>query len=351
MIINKTKTCELEGNPVYSFKINNEKGLEIVLISYGATLQSVKQADRNGKMEEITLGFDSPLEYYENRVYFGATIGRYGNRIAKGKFLLNSKEYTLAQNNGPNHLHGGFEGFNRKIWDAFPFEHHNSAGVLFKLTSPDGEEGYPGTLEVEMKYTITVDNEIIFEYKGETDQDTVINLTNHAFWNLGGAGTTIDDQEFRSPAEGYIPVDSTLIPLGNIIPVENTPFDFRKEKTFREGFKEIETASGVNAGYDHCFVLPEHHSGQDLAFTASAYHEKSGRKMEIFTDQPGFQLYTCGGMEEIKIAGGKTAGNFGAFCVETQKFPDSPNQPAFPSTVLKKGETYIHRTVHRFSTE
>ena len=355
MKVKQSKSQINQEQTVEVINIDNENGLEITMISLGATIISVKQADKTGKKDEITLGFDTPAEYHEKRKFFGASIGRFGNRIANGRFSLNGREYFLATNNGVNHLHGGISGFDRKIWKTMVTEKEEQVEVLFTYTSPDGEEGYPGTLKTEIKHTLTKDGRLKFEYKAETDEETIINLTNHTFWNLAGAGSgPIANQIFQSSADRYLPVDQGLIPTGEERSVEGTPFDFRKEKAFRKGFEEVEnSAEFKNApdpvtGYDHCFLLPEGTAGE-MCWAGTFADTESGRRMEVFTNQPAFQLYTCGKMEETPIGGGKTAGPFGAFCIETENYPDSPNQPQFPSSVLKPGETYIHQTIHRFS--
>ncbi|MBI9104237.1 MAG: galactose mutarotase [Spirochaetales bacterium] len=363
MKISKSLSEKYKNKEVEIYTIDNQKGLEISLMTQGATLISLQQADRNGDKDEITLSFDKPADYVKNRTFYGASIGRFGNRIAKGKFNLNGEKYTLATNNGPNHLHGGLEGFDRQIWEAAPFEEAGKAGVLFSRTSIDGEEGYPGNLKVEIKYTLTEEDRFEIEYKAVTDAETIINLTNHTYWNLAGAGSgPVSDQTFQSPADRFIPVNDELIPLGELRSVESTPFDFREEKTFGKGFQEVEESDAFKKaanpvfGFDHCFVLPEAEKSADtdsenLKNVGTVMDKKSGRKMEVRTNQPGFQLYTCGKMTDTKIANGRVAGSFGAFCLETQNFPDAPNQPNFPSSVLKPGETYFHKTVHIFSVE
>ncbi len=341
------KSSSIPGKEIEIFGIDNQEGIRISLMTLGASLTSVKLPDRFERTGEVTLGFDTPEEYYNNRTFFGAAIGRYGNRIARGKFTLNGHEYNLAINNGYNHLHGGIEGFDRQIWEAEPFQGRRDAGVVFNRISPDMEEGYPGRLETEIKYTLTATGELKISYKARTDRETIINLTNHTFWNLAGAGSgTILNQHFKSPAEKYLPVDDTLIPLGELYSVKGTAFDFNSGMKFSEGLITLPD------GWDHCLILPENKESTEesqLKVLGTVIDEKSGRKMEVFTDQPGFQLYTCGHMPETPISGGKTAGKFGAFCLETQNFPDAPNRKKFPSPVLKPGEIYIHNTVHHFS--
>lgn len=344
MTLAETHIDTLEGREVYQYTITNPGGTAIILLSYGAILSSVQIPDKNGRLGEITLGFNSLEGYLGDHPYFGATIGRFANRIAQGTFSLDETTYTLAVNNGENHLHGGVAGFDKQIWDAEPFENADEAGVRFRLTSPDGQEGYPGTLEVTATYTLNSKNELLLSYTAQTDKTTVVNLTNHTYWNLGGPGTSVLDHLFSSAAEGYLPVDETTIPLGRIAPVEDTPFDFRTPKTLgTDGDK-------LPGGYDHCMVLPENREGI-LRPLGRMIHPETGRRMEFFTDQPGYQLYTAYYLDGLALREGKRADSLGAFCVETQKFPDAPNRPAFPSTVLNPGETYRHNTKIVFSWE
>ena len=330
---------------VSRFDIRSAGGTEISLISHGAVLASVKTPDRRGNSDEITLGFDTLEDYVANRRYFGATIGRYGNRIAGGRFSLNGTAYILETNNGPNHLHGGFDGFDRRLWDAEPFESSAEAGVLFTLVSPDGDQGYPGTLNVRLRYTLTDSGELRMEYEATSDGDTIINLTNHTFWNLAGAGSgTVRDHVFQSAATAYLPVDEVSIPLGEIRTVEKSPFDFRTAKPVG---REIDS---LPVGYDHCLVLPR--PWGEVRYAGTMTNPASGRKMELYTDQPGFQFYTAGYLPDgTPVSGGRQAGKFGAFCLETQNFPDAPNRPDFPRPVLRPGQVYRHRTIHRFSAE
>jgi aldose 1-epimerase len=336
-----------DGKEVHLFTLSNGRGMTVKLIDYGATLIGVEVPDKNGKIANVTLGFPTLAGYLERHPYFGSTVGRYGNRIAGGKFKLDGKEYTLATNNGPNHLHGGIKGFDAVLWKAEPLAGGNPA-VKFTYTSPDGEEGYPGKLDVAVTYTLTPNNELRIDYEAKTDKPTVVNLTNHAYWNLGGAGSgTILDHELTLTADKYLPIDDTSIPTGKPAEVKGTPFDFTETHTIGERIEDVKKDPHKTKGYDHCYVL----RGQDgkLALAATVKDPKSGRVMEILTTEPGVQLY-CGNF----LGGG--AGEAGykqheAFCLETQHYPDSPNQPAFPSTTLKPGETYQSTTVHKFSVE
>jgi aldose 1-epimerase len=343
-LFGKTK----DGQDVQVFTLINTHGLRVKLIDYGATVISVETPDKDGKLANITLGFPSLEGYLQRHPYFGSTVGRYGNRIAGGKFKLDGKEYTLATNNGPNHLHGGNKGFDAMLWKAEPIKKPSEVGVKFSYTSPDGEEGYPGTLQVTATYTLTNNNELRIDYSATTDKATVVNLTNHCYWNLAGAGSgTILQHELTLAADQYLPIDETSIPTGKPADVKGTPFDFTTPHTIGERIDEVKKAPHQTKGYDHCYVL-RGQAGQ-LELAAKAKDPASGRVMEIFTTEPGIQLY-CGNF----LGGG--AGEAGykqheAFCLETQHYPDAPNQPSFPTTLLKPGETFRSTTLHKFSVE
>lgn len=336
------------GQTVHEFTLQNKNGLRAKLITWGATLTSVETHDKNGKLANITLGFDK-LEGYTNRhPYFGSTVGRYGNRIAKGKFTLDGKTYTLAVNNGPNHLHGGLAGFDMVLWEAVEVKTDNSVGVKFYYLSKDGDEGYPGNLKTSVTYSLTDANELKFEYAATTDKATVINLTNHAYWNLAGAGSgDILKHQLMLNADKWIPTDENSIPTGELAPVKGTAMDFTTMHAIGDQIAELKKPPHTTKGYDHCYVLRGQTGKLELA--AKVKEPTSGRVMEIYTTEPGIQLY-CGNFLD-----GSPAGNnhkqHEAFCLETQHYPDSPNQPSFPSTVLKPGETYKSQTVHKFSVE
>jgi len=336
-----------DGKDVSVFTLINGHGVKVRLIDYGATLISVEAPDKAGKTANITLGFPTLAGYLERHPYFGSTVGRYGNRIAGGKFKLDGKEYSLATNNGPNHLHGGIKGFDAVMWKAEVLKGRDSA-VRFTYTSPDGEEGYPGKLDVTVTYTLTHNNELKIDYEAKTDKATVVNLTNHAYWNLAGAGSgTILKHVLTLAADKYLPIDDTSIPTGRLADVKGTPFDFTTPHAIGERIDEVKKDPHKTKGYDHCFVLRGQQGKLELA--AKAKDPVSGRVMEIFTTEPGVQLY-CGNF----LGGGAGEGGYKqheAFCLETQHYPDSPNQPSFPSTVLKPGETYRSTTVHKFSVE
>jgi aldose 1-epimerase len=316
------------------------------MTEYGATVVAVETPDREGKLANITLSFPTLDGYLERHPYFGSTVGRYCNRIAKGKFKIGDEEYTLATNNGPNHLHGGKVGFDAVVWKAEEVKTDDAVGLKFNYTSAEGEEGYPGKLDVAVTYLLTNADELRIDYEANTDKPTVVNLTNHNYWNLGGAGSgKIVDHVLEIAADKYLPIDDTAIPTGELATVENTPFDFRSAHPIGDQNDELKKEPHTTKGYDHCFVLRSQ-SGE-LAMAAKVTDPKSGRTMEIHTTEPGIQLY-CGNF----LDGSESNGGFQqheAFCLETQRYPDSPNKPEFPTSLLKPGETYKSTTVHKFS--
>jgi aldose 1-epimerase len=331
-----------DGQQVDLYTCVNAQGLVMKVMTYGAIVVELQAPDREGKLANITLGFDKLEGYLGDHPYFGATVGRYANRIAKGQFSLDGQTYTLATNNGPNHLHGGKVGFSRVVWQAERVESADAVGVKFTYTSRDGEEGYPGSVQAAVVYTLTNDDEMRIDYTATASKPTPINLTNHCYWNLGGAGAgTILNHRLMLAADKYLPVDATLIPTGELAAVLGTPFDFTQPKTI--GMR-IDQVTGDPPGYDHCFVL----RGQDgsLALAAVVSHPESGRVLEIHTTQPGIQFYT-GNFLDGKAANGGFLRNEG-FCLETQHYPDSPNRPNFPTAILRPGETYRQTTVHKF---
>jgi aldose 1-epimerase len=334
-----------EGQPATLYSMTNDRGLAIKLTDYGATIVSLEAHDRNGKLANVALGFDTLEGYLGHTAYFGCAVGRYANRIALGKFKLDGKEYTLATNNAPNHLHGGTAGFNRKLWMAEPIEEKDQVGVRFSYRSPDGEEGYPGALDVEVAYLLNNDNELIMDYTAKTDRPTVLNLTNHCYWNLAGAGSgTILEHELTITGDKYVEADENLIPTGNLADALDTPMDFTKPRTIGSQIKEL---TNTPQGYDHCYVLAANPG--KLVLAARVRDPKSGRVMEVHTTQPGVQLYTGNFLDGDAKNGGHQQHT--AFCLETQHFPDSPNQPDFPSTVLRPGEEFHQTTVHKFRVE
>jgi aldose 1-epimerase len=337
-----------DGTPVDLYTIQNKHGLVLKMTNYGAIVVDLETPDKDGKLANIQLGFPTLEGYLERHPYFGATIGRYGNRIAGGKFKIGDEEYTLATNNGPNHLHGGEHGFDAVVWNAEEVKTDNAAGVKFTYTSADGEEGYPGELKATVTYLLTNDDELSIEYEATTDRPTVVNLTNHCYWNLGGAGSgQILDHELMIAADKYLPIDETSIPTGELAPVAGTPFDFTKPTAIGARIDEVKQPPHVTKGYDHCYVLRGQEGKLELA--ARVKDPDSGRVMEVFTTEPGIQLY-CGNFLDGSASGGGFK-QHEAFCLETQHYPDSPNHPDFPSTLLKPGEKYQSKTVHKFSVE
>ncbi len=330
-----------DNTEIEQFTIANKNKVEMKVITYGGIITFLSVPDRNGKLEDVVLGFDNLEGYLNGHPYFGATIGRYGNRIAKGKFKLDDQEYTLATNNGPNHLHGGVKGFDKVVWKGEPINVDNGAGVRLTYTSADMEEGYPGKLDVVVDYILFNDNSLKFEYRAKTDKKTIVNLTNHTYYNLTAMKEDILNHELQINASKYLPVDTTLIPLA-IADVAGTPFDFTTSKPVGRDI--------VNAGgYDHCWILNE---GKDsLKLAAVLYEPKSGRQMEVYTSEPAIQFYTGNFLNGTHIGKSNTPYGFrSALCLETEHYPDSPNRPEFPSTTLNPGEEYKTTTITRFST-
>lgn len=347
MSIQKTsfgKTAE--GQELTLFTCTNAHGLVLKMTDYGATVVSLETPDRNGKLANITLGFPTAEGYLQRHPYFGSTVGRYGNRIALGKFSLEGKEYKLATNNGPNHLHGGLKGFDALVWKAEPQQTDAGVGVRFTLRSADGDEGYPGNLDVTVTYTLTNNDELRIDYEAKTDAPTVVNLTNHNYWNLGGAGSgKVLDHVLELTADKYLPIDATSIPTGELAAVAGTPFDFTRPEKIGARIEELKQAPHETKGYDHCYVL----RGQkgELELAARVTDPASGRVMEILTTEPGIQFYTGNFLDGSE--GGNKYQQHEAFCLETQHYPDSPNQASFPTTRLNPDQTYKSTTVHRFS--
>lgn len=326
------------GQPIERFTLRNRHGLSAQVMTFGATLLGVETPDRIGRFANITLHLDTCQQYLAGHPCLGSTCGRYANRIARGRFTLDGVEYRLTTNEGPNHLHGGRVGFDKVLWEAELLEEPGADGVRLVYTSPDGEEGYPGTLRASVTYRLTDENELQLDYTAQTDKPTVVNLTNHAYWNLAGAGTALD-HELTLYADHYLPVDAALIPLGEVAPVAGTPMDFTSPRTIRSRIAE------VAPGYDHCYVLRPGSQGS-LVPCAQVYEPSTGRTMEVWTTEPGVQFYT-GNHLDVRC-GDRSYRRHDGFCLECQHFPDSPNHPNFPSTVLRPGQTYWQRTVHRF---
>lgn len=336
-----------DGQEINLYTLTNSKGMQVGITNYGARIVSIVVPGRDGQKADVVLGFDDLKGYLGNDPFFGAIVGRYGNRIAKGKFKLDGVEYRLPINDGPNSLHGGTKGFDKRVWDAREVDRD---AVELTYLSKDGEEGYPGNLSVKVVYTLENNNELRIGYTATTDKDTVLNLTNHSYFNLAGAGSgSILDEVMMINASRFTPIDSTMIPTGELRSVEGTPFDFRKPTPIGARIKEDNQQLKFARGYDDNFVLDRKGPGLELA--ARVYDPKSGRMLEVLTTQPGVQFYT-GNFLDGTIHGkeGKAYNYRSAFCLETQHFPDSPNHPQFPSTELKPGQTYHETTVFKFST-
>jgi len=335
-----------DGSPVTLYTCINAKGLVMKVMDYGAIVVALETPDRHGNLLNINLGFPTLEGYLQRHPYFGTTVGRYCNRIAAGKFKLEGQSYQLAVNNGPNHLHGGLVGFDAKMWNATPVETPQAVGVRFTLHSPDGDENYPGNLTATATYLLTNTNEFTVDFEATTDKATLVNLTNHNYWNLAGAGNgNVLDHVVTLAADLYLPVDSTSIPTGELAPVAHTPMDFTDPHTIGE---RIGQTPGDPKGYDHCFVVRGNDKRQ-LRLAARVQHPPTGRVLEIHTTQPGIQFYSGNYLDGQPGNGGYE--KHGGFCLETQHYPDSPNRPAFPTTVLKPGEKYHQKTVHKFLTE
>lgn len=333
-----------DGQKIDLYILSITNGIKAKITNYGAILVSLEVPDKNGVPADITLGYDHLHGYLDETPYFGATIGRYANRIKDGKFTLNGKEFKLAKNNNGNHLHGGIKGFDKRVWKAEPFENEESAGVKLSYLSSDGEERYPGNLSCTVTYTLTKNNELKIDYEAQTDKATPVNLTHHSYFNLKGQGSgDILDHVLYINAEKYTPVDSELIPTGEIVSVKDTPFDFNSPTAVGKRIHQVQ------GGYDHNFVLNREEGALKLAARVS--EPEAGRIMEILTTDPGLQFYSGNFLDgTIQGKSGKTYEKHYGFCLEPQHFPDSPNHPEFPSTILKPGKKYTKTTVFRFST-
>jgi aldose 1-epimerase len=338
------------GKDVQAFTITNNKGVKVKLLSRGATLAEWHVPDKNGRTDDVVFGFDEPAGYEsKGNGYFGATVGRVANRIAGGRFTVNGKEYMLAKNDGPNTLHGGGKhSLDKVIWTGQPFEKGLGQGVVFKYVSPDGEEGFPGRLTIRVTYTLTDKNELRIDYEAMTNKATPVNITNHAYFNLSGAGSpTINDHQVMIAADHYTPVDETLIPTGEIAPVAGTPLDFREFHTIGERVDQLTDKPGK--GYDHNFVL----NNQDgkLALAAKVRDPKSGRVLSVFTTEPGIQFYGGNFLDGVKGKRGREYKYRSGFCLETQHYPNSVNEPKFPSIILQPGKTYRHTCIYQITSE
>ena len=334
-----------DGRPVRLFVLKNGQGVLAKVMTYGALLTELHVPDRTGSITNVVHGFDNLQTYLAGHPFFGATTGRYANRIAKARFRIDDQEFPLAANNGPNHLHGGLKGFDKALWEAKPVAvGKNAVAVQFHYVSRDGEEGYPGNLDLRVTYTLTGQNELRIDYEAITDKPTVLNLTNHSYFNLGGSGEILD-HEIMIAADRYTPVDDQLIPTGELASVKGTPLDFTASRRIGDRIDQLKPKPG---GYDHNFVLNS--GGNSLALAARLRDPKSGRVLEVHTTEPGMQLYTGNFLDgKHKNSAGVTYGKHSGLCLETQHFPDSPNQPNFPSTVLRPGQKFQSTTVFTFS--
>jgi aldose 1-epimerase len=339
------------GEDIDLYKLRNSQGTEATITNFGGRLVTLCVPDRNGKFSDVVLGFDSLDGYLAKNPYFGALVGRYANRIANAEFKLNGETFHLAKNNGNNSLHGGTKGFDKVVWKASETTYKGSPALQLTYLSKDGEDGYPGNLRATVTYSLSDGDELTIDYQATTDKDTVINLTNHSYFDLSGqAAGSILDHEVMINADKFTPVNANLIPTGELKPVKGTPFDFTNMKRMGEHIDEKDQQLEYGLGYDHNYVINS--SGGELTLAARVKEPKSGRVMEVSTTQPGVQFYTGNHLDgHVKGKGGVTYGFRWAFCLETQHFPDSPNQSAFPSAVLKAGEKYHGITVFKFSVE
>ena len=340
-----------DGKQVDLYVLSNKNGVEVDVTNFGAAVVSVKVPNRHGKTDDVVLGYDDLDGYLHDKSYFGATVGRYANRIAHGKFTLNGTTYTLAKNDGENHLHGGVQGFNKVVWEAKDVSTADAAALQLNYLSKNGEEGYPGNLSVQVTYTLTNNNELKIDYAATTDKDTVLNLTHHSYFNLAGQGKgDILQHQLLLHASRFTPVDATLIPTGEIRSVKGTPLDFASATAIGSRIGQDDEQLKLGHGYDHNFVLDGGTEGAPV-LAAQVYEPSSGRVMEVWTTQPGVQFYSGNFLDDtIRGKSGSTYRRRAAFCLETQHFPDSPNKPNFPSTILKPGSQFKSSTAYKFSS-
>ena len=337
-----------EGDHVQIYTLVNSTGIEVRAITYGAIIVSLSIPDRTGRFEDIVLGFDSLEGYLSVHPFFGTLVGRYAGRIAKGLFTLDGVQYRLALNNGENHAHGGIQGFDKVVWKHRAFEESTGVGLILEYTSRDGEEGYPGTMQVQVTYTLNEENELICDYLATSDKATPVNLTQHSYFNLAGQNSgNILSQLMELNADYFTPVDDQLIPTGEIRAVKDTPLDFRTEMPIGARIDSRDEQLKLAGGYDHNFIL--NREGDGLLLAARVRDPVSGRAMEVYTTEPGIQFYTGNFLDgSLTGKGGRIYSQRAGFCLETQHYPDSPNKPGFPSTILRPGQTYRSRTVYRF---
>lgn len=339
-MISKQKVLTIDGKDVFVFTLENTGGNKAVITNYGGTVMQILVPDKNGELADVVLGFKTAEEYQHNAPFLGVTVGRFANRIANGKFFLNGKEYSVACNENPfSHLHGGYSGFDKSVWDA----EITGDDLILTYISPDGEEGYPGNLSVHVTFSWSNDNELSIEYEASSDKDTIINLTNHSYFNLNGGDADILSHELTLNSTGFTPVDGHLIPTGEIVSVKGTPFDFTTAHKIGERIDSDHPQMLAGHGYDHNFVI----DGKGMRLAASIFDEGSGRMLEVYSDQPGAQVYTSNFLGDL--SGKKQYHNRWGVCVETQNYPDAINHENFPSCVLKAGEKYHTVTKFRFS--
>ncbi len=338
----KTVFGNVDDKQVFEFTLTNKNGVEVKILNYGGLVTHLMVPDKKGTIEDVVLGYDSLQDYIKDTPYFGAIVGRYGNRIANGQFSIDGKTFNLAKNNGPNHLHGGIKGFDKIVWDAEDFIKPEAAGVILTYLSPDNEEGYPGNLNIKITYTLTNENELKIDYEAETDKPTVLNLTHHSYFNLKGHGNgDILDHRMQIFADRFTPVDADLIPTGELKEVEGSAMDFRTPAAIGARIAQVE------GGYDHNYVL--NNTDGNIRLVAKVIEPETGRSMEVYTDQPGIQFYSGNFLDGSNIGkGGKPYKKHFGFCLETQHFPDSPNHENFPTTILRPGEKYKTQTVYKF---
>ena len=338
-----------DGQQVTAFTLTNRQGMQVKVLDFGAIISEIHVPDRDGTFADVVLGFDRLEPYLHNSAFLGAVIGRYGNRIAEGRFSLDGKEYQLAMNNPPNHLHGGNQGYHQVMWQAAPFTKDDAVGITFTRSSPDGEDGYPGKLDVTLTYALDNDNALSLRYHAVTDQATPVNLTNHSYFNLAGQGTILG-HVLSVNADRYLPVDAGSIPTGELADVTGTPFDLRQPTVIGDSIALPHEQLRIGRGFDHNFVLNQP-TEQGLTLAATVREPQSGRVMQVYTQEPGIQFYS-GNFLDGSQHGKQGANSYrGALCLETQHFPDSPNQAHFPNTILRPGEEYRTETVYRFSAD
>ncbi len=339
-----------DQTPINQVTLTNSNGVSVDVINYGGIITRIETPDSNGNMGNIVLGLDNLEGYTNATTYFGAIIGRFGNRIANGKFNLNGTDYQLATNDGDNHLHGGVQGFDKKVWTMVPFSTENSAGVTLSLVSPDGDQGYPGELTTQVTYTLTNKNNLEMQFVAKTSKPTIINMTQHSYFNLAGKGDILDHQ-MQINSNAITPVDGGLIPTGELMQVAGTPFDFRNPKAIGKDINIDDEQLKLGKGYDHNFVL-KNKPNHDLIEAANVYEPSSGRTLTVYTEEPAVQFYSGNFLDgSSKQASGLVHQLRSGFCLEPQHFPDTPNQPTFPSTTLLPGEVYSTRIVYEFGTK